>query len=101
MTVLVAYDNDETEDVEVRVGQRDAAAWERAREYIPDRKILGFRYSAYAALRRERWLPKDDQGRPVSWQVWDAMVDEVDLPDDTEGDEDADRPTGEGQPNEG
>lgn len=87
----VEYEDGET--VEVRAGQRECAAWERqpfgcsTTEAAKKSAVLFVRYLAYAALWRQRRVPKDDNGKTLGFDDWDRTVEEVrDVsPDEEEG----------------
>jgi hypothetical protein len=75
------------EPIPVSVGQREFAAWEMepfgcssadAGDKCP---VLFFRYTAYAALKRQRRLDAIN-GRPPSFEVWSDGIDSVDAPED-------------------
>ena len=73
--IRVYYEDGST--VEVEVGQRDIAAWERSNAYVADRSTLRIRYMAFAALRRAGLLPKTPGGTPIGHEGWEAIAESI------------------------
>jgi hypothetical protein len=92
--LVVRYDDGT--DAEVVAGQRECAAWERApfgcstMAAMDKAPVLFVRYLAFAALKRLRRLPPNDDNRQPTFDQWDATVSDV---EDVGADDDDADPT--------
>ena len=87
--LLVVYTDGE--EVKVRAGQTDVAAWDRwayseslggmTAQTAP---TLFSRYVAWRALWRTRALPRGDDGKSLTFEQWDNVCDYVDAMDGSE-----------------
>lgn len=72
--------------VEVKVGQRELAAFEAQpmSQFGGGRGLLRMRFAAFEALRRTHRLPLGSKGQPVTFDEWDELVDQVTDPEPAE-----------------
>lgn len=81
--------------VEVKTGVMDAAAWERSRDYMADRPVSMGLFMAYNALRRTGQLPKNEQGKALTFVGFCDIIEDIEDDEQEEA-----RPTQQDQPQE-